>query len=125
QQRVRRLQKRTHDVIDDVVGADESLHIITPNSTQHSNGKLTCYLCSLRGMARKSKYGCAKCERGFHVACFSAFHYKGVFQTNAPHLQDALEAIARAPTGDPVAFTGKRRNRTITPVSQLTLPIKP
>ncbi|EGZ10404.1 hypothetical protein PHYSODRAFT_518952 [Phytophthora sojae] len=122
QQRDRRQQKRKAGALDEAVGSVDSLHIITPNSTEHSNGKLTCYLCSLRGMAKKAKYGCTKCERGFHVECFRAFHYEGAFRSNAPQLQDALEAIARAPTGDPVAFTRKRSNRTIRPISERKLP---
>ncbi|KAE9041166.1 hypothetical protein PR003_g12877 [Phytophthora rubi] len=57
-QRVR-LEKERHrkpapnKPIADVVGADDSVHAITPNSNQHSGGRLTCYLCSLRGFAKK------------------------------------------------------------------------
>lgn len=54
-----------------LVGSDESLHI---NPTRQSNGKLTCYLCSLRGLkAKKSKYGGTGCMRDFHVECLQHF----------------------------------------------------
>jgi hypothetical protein len=106
--KARRDQKRQREALEDVVGADSSLHIITPNSTTNSNGKLACYLCSLRGLSKKSRYGCTKCERGFHVECFSAFHYQDVFKARSPALRQALDAICRASTDDPVSFTRKR-----------------
>ncbi|GMF18251.1 unnamed protein product [Phytophthora fragariaefolia] len=89
-QRDRRQRKRQTDGLDDAVDSDESLHVITPNSTQHSNGRLTCYLCSLRGMpSKRSGYGCSKSERGFYVGCFGAFHYKDALKADTPQLEDA------------------------------------
>ncbi|GMF49481.1 unnamed protein product [Phytophthora fragariaefolia] len=74
-QKQRRQEAAPNQPIEDVVGADDSLHAITPNSKRHSQGKFTCYLCSLRGFSTKALYGCTGCHRGFHVVCFSAFHY--------------------------------------------------
>ncbi|POM81421.1 Hypothetical protein PHPALM_608 [Phytophthora palmivora] len=48
-------QRRQKESLDDIVGLNTSLHIITPNSTAHSNGKLQCYLGNLRGIKKKSK----------------------------------------------------------------------
>ncbi|POM69273.1 LOW QUALITY PROTEIN: Hypothetical protein PHPALM_14459 [Phytophthora palmivora] len=92
-QQSRRQKKRQRETIDDFVGAVTSLHKITPNSTRNSSGKLKCYLC--RGISKKSKYSCTKCERGFHVECFSAFHYQDVFKARSPALREALEAVCR------------------------------
>ncbi|KAG3068032.1 hypothetical protein PC122_g17116 [Phytophthora cactorum] len=52
----------------------------------------------MRGKIKKSKYGCAKCERGFHVECFSAFHYQYVFIVRYPALREALDAVCRSTT---------------------------
>jgi hypothetical protein len=46
-QRLRREKKRQREDLDDVVGSDISLHIITPNATRQSNGKLKCYCAFL------------------------------------------------------------------------------
>ncbi|POM78669.1 Hypothetical protein PHPALM_3774 [Phytophthora palmivora] len=89
-QKSRRQKKRQRETIDEGVGAVTSLHITTPNSTRNSSGKLKCYLCSLRGISKKSKYGCTKCERGFHVECFSAFHYQDAFKARSPALRETL-----------------------------------
>ncbi|POM66674.1 Hypothetical protein PHPALM_17429 [Phytophthora palmivora] len=121
-QQVRRNKKRQCEALDDVVRADASLHIITPNSTTHGNGKLKCYLCSLRRINKKAQFGYTTCERGFHVACFSAFHYQDVFKARSSALRGALEAVCRATTGEPVAFTRNRTNRSITSVDALKLP---
>lgn len=110
-QQSRRKQRRQRETLDEVVGVDVSMHIITPNSTVNSNGKLTCYLCSLRGIIKKARYGYSKCERGIHVECFSAFHYQDVFKPRSPALREALEAVCRATTDGHVAFTRKRANR--------------
>ncbi|GMF43760.1 unnamed protein product [Phytophthora fragariaefolia] len=65
QQRDWRQQKRKCDALDEAVGSVDSLHIITPNSTEHSNGKLTCYLCSLRGMAKNQNTGAPSANAAF------------------------------------------------------------
>ena len=70
-QKLRRENIKQQEAIQKVVDCDSSLHMITPNSFNISNGKLTCYLCSLRSLNRKSKYGCMNCQRGFHVECFT------------------------------------------------------
>ncbi|KUF95983.1 Bifunctional epoxide hydrolase 2 [Phytophthora nicotianae] len=114
-------KKRARETLDEIVGIDSSIHMITPNSTAHSSGKLLCHLCSLRNIKKKSRYGCTKCELGFHVECFTAFHNQAVLQ-HSPQLRATLEVLCRASTEEPETFTRKKRNRTITPVEQLKLP---
>ncbi|KAK1938850.1 hypothetical protein P3T76_008925 [Phytophthora citrophthora] len=48
-----RRQPQPNEPLEDLVGADPSLHAITPNSKKHSSGKLACYLCTLRGFSKK------------------------------------------------------------------------
>ncbi|ETL77356.1 hypothetical protein L917_21703, partial [Phytophthora nicotianae] len=55
-------KKRSQESLDEIIGMDTSLHMITPNSTDHSKGRLLCHLCSLRNIKKKAKYGCTKCE---------------------------------------------------------------
>jgi hypothetical protein len=34
-----------------------------------------CSLCLAYGLKKKTIYSCVKCRKGFHVVCFSAFHF--------------------------------------------------
>ncbi|KAE9029347.1 hypothetical protein PF005_g1805 [Phytophthora fragariae] len=61
-------------------------------------------------------------NRGFHAECFSAFHYQDVFKACSPALRQALDAVCKASTADPIAVKSKRTNRSITSIEQLTLP---
>ncbi|KAF1789879.1 hypothetical protein GQ600_16224 [Phytophthora cactorum] len=45
-----------------------------------------------------------------------------VFKQRSPALREALNAVCRASTDDPVVFTRKRANRSITSVELPTLP---
>ncbi|KAG6963495.1 hypothetical protein JG687_00006534 [Phytophthora cactorum] len=74
----------------------------------------------MRGISKKSKYGCAKCE--FHMECFSAFHHQDVFKVRSPAFRGALDAVYRSTTGEPTAFTRKRVSRSITSIADLKLP---
>ena len=117
-----RIKKENIEITQEVVGFDMSYHMITPNSTSVSNGKLTCYLCSLRGLNRKAKYGCTKCERGIHVECFTAFHYHDVLKDKTSSLKSALDAILLRVSNDPISRTKKRPNKSIISIENLKLP---
>ncbi|KAG3109308.1 hypothetical protein PI125_g11051 [Phytophthora idaei] len=117
----RRRQSVSSQPIDAVVGADDSVHAITPNSKQHSNGKLVCYLCTLRGFSKKALYGCTGCQRGFHVACFTAFHYHDALSSTSLTIRSALDAVCAAASGDPIAHTRLKKNKTITYLNELEL----
>ncbi|GMF45457.1 unnamed protein product [Phytophthora fragariaefolia] len=66
-----RMEKERHrqlarsQPIADVVGADYSIHAITPNSQEHSTGKLACYLGTLRGFSKKARLGARAATEGF------------------------------------------------------------
>ncbi|KAG6956803.1 hypothetical protein JG687_00010384 [Phytophthora cactorum] len=49
-------------------------------------------LMTLSNIKKKAKYGCTKCDRGFHVECFIAFHHRAVLK-NSPQLRASLEAV--------------------------------
>lgn len=94
------------ETVQAIVGADTSQHILTPNSTKHSKAKLTCYLCSLRGLPKMSKYGCTACLRGYHVECFAAFHYRNAFTSESLTIRSALDELIAASDG---TATGRAR----------------
>ncbi|KAG6945715.1 hypothetical protein JG688_00016425, partial [Phytophthora aleatoria] len=95
---------------------------ITPYSRLHSTGKLTCYLCSLRGFTKKALFGCTGYHRGFHVACFSAFHYRHALTSTSLTVRSALDAVCAAAAGGPIVHTRQKKNRTITYVDEIELP---
>lgn len=96
-----RQQPAPTEPLNQVLGADDSLHTITPNSRQQSTGKLTCYLCSLRGFSKKVLFGCTGCHRGFHVAYFTAFHYRDALTSTSLTFHSALDALCAAAAGMP------------------------
>ncbi|POM67215.1 Hypothetical protein PHPALM_16827 [Phytophthora palmivora] len=109
----RRRELVTNELITVVAGADNSLHAITLNSKRYSTGNLTCYLCSLRGFSRKALIGCTGCHRGFHSEALSATSLK---------VHSALDAVCAAASGDPVAHTPLKKNKTIAYLDELGLP---
>ncbi|ETP17822.1 hypothetical protein F441_07844 [Phytophthora nicotianae CJ01A1] len=46
-------KKRATETLEEVVGMDTSLHMLTPNSTEDSSGKLVCHLCCLRNSKKE------------------------------------------------------------------------
>ncbi|KAG6957134.1 hypothetical protein JG688_00011096 [Phytophthora aleatoria] len=65
-------------------------------------------LSSLRSIQSKSRYGCAKCLRGYHVACFNVVHYPSAFHASTPSVTRALGAIRSAANGEAPAKTRRR-----------------
>ncbi|OWY91597.1 hypothetical protein PHMEG_00039753 [Phytophthora megakarya] len=118
----RRRKPAPNAPIQELVGADDSIHAITPNSREHSTGKLTCYLCTLRGFSKKALFGCTGCHRGFHVACFSAFHYRDALSSTSLTVRSALDAVCAAASGVEPVHTRLKKNKTITYLDQLELP---
>lgn len=103
------------DVADD---EDKSAHVLMPNL---GGAKLTCRLCSKRGLKTRSRYGCVQCRLGFHVACFAVFHHPTKFASNpSTTVQDALDALDHKSASRPT--TRRRANNSINSFEQLTLP---
>ena len=42
-----------------------------------------CHFCLMSGEKRKTIYGCTKCGRGFHVNCYTAYHFQGALKSDA------------------------------------------
>ncbi|ETM97605.1 hypothetical protein PPTG_20034 [Phytophthora nicotianae INRA-310] len=115
-------RKRVQSLVS-VVGNIGSRHILTPNSTTKSSGQLKCLLCSMQGLQRRSRWGCASCERGFHVECFAAFHFRDVFLAAAtPSVREALDHVCAAAAGNQPFCVRTKHNNSITPVSNIILP---
>lgn len=58
-----------------VAGADTSNygHMLIQNIRK---ADIHCLFCMHRGIKRKSIYGCVACKKGFHVRCYTAYHYQ-------------------------------------------------
>ncbi|KAF1780564.1 hypothetical protein GQ600_27177 [Phytophthora cactorum] len=78
------------------------LHVLTPIAV-----KIELSSC-LRSIQSKSRYGCAKCLRGYHVACFNVVHYPSAFHASTPSVTRALGAIRSAANGEAPAKTRRR-----------------
>jgi hypothetical protein len=57
-------RKRADVNVSDVVGSITSNHVLTPNSTAHSDGQLKCKLCSIRGWQQRSRWGVSDASVG-------------------------------------------------------------
>ncbi|KAK1942164.1 hypothetical protein P3T76_006486 [Phytophthora citrophthora] len=57
-QTLRPERKSRGSAMTNAVGSIRSGHILTPNSTETSDGQLKCMLCNIRGLQRRSRYGC-------------------------------------------------------------------
>jgi hypothetical protein len=112
--------RETSKNISDTLGHIEETHMLVRNLTKKKNRNkqqdIPCYLCKLRGFDSRTIYGCPTCKAGFHVECFTAFHYKDALKGNMKALLDMLKASEVA---------GKRRkksNNYIGSLDLLTLP---
>ncbi|KAG4244001.1 hypothetical protein PC116_g8123 [Phytophthora cactorum] len=115
-------RKRVQSLVS-AVGNIGSGHILTPNSTTNSSGQLKCLLCSMHGLQRRSRLGCASCERGFHVECFAAFQFRDVFLAEAiPSVREALDLVCAAAVGNQPFCVRTKSNKLITTVSDIGLP---
>ena len=61
-------------------GEEEGVHMLLENLPRPSNVQkpmdISCHLCSLRELNAKTIYSCISCRKGYHVNCYSAFHYR-------------------------------------------------
>jgi hypothetical protein len=51
---------------------------------------INCYFCMFCGIKKKTIYGCIKCQKGFHVNCYTAYHCQGALQGDAKVLSAML-----------------------------------
>jgi len=82
--------------INETLGGISKIHMLLRNKGTKKNNSSAqddpCYLCKLRGFISKTIYGCPLCKVGFHVECFTAFHYKDALKGNIRALMDMIKS---------------------------------
>ena len=53
---------------------------------------IDCYLCKIRGIKKRTIYGCCACGKGFCVNCFTAYHCKHMLSNNTQALVETIVA---------------------------------
>ena len=73
---------------------DDQVHQLIQNNGWKNNASkvqdMHCLLCKLCRQQSKSIYGCMQYTNGFHVNCFTAYHFSGVLAGNAKVLIDMI-----------------------------------
>lgn len=70
----------SNHVLESNIGRIEDPHMLTTNIGKTG---IHCHLCLMRNEKFKTIYGCIKCKRGFHVNCYSAYHFQGAMRGDA------------------------------------------
>ncbi|OWZ15858.1 hypothetical protein PHMEG_00010431 [Phytophthora megakarya] len=74
------------------------------------------------GFSKKDLFGYTGCHHGFHVSCFTAFHFRDALTSSSLSVRSALDAVCAAVSGDTDVQTRLKKNRTITYLDKLKLP---
>ena len=111
--------------IEEAVGTIDNTHMLVENLGRKNVSKkpinekpqdIDCYLCRKMGLELKTIYSCIKCRKGFHVNCFTAFHFRGALSTCHKAL---LEVVLQADDHPTVGLPSKYAP---TSIEQLKLP---
>ena len=73
-------------------------HVLIENKRINGRNQNSCFLCSMvynDGKRRTSKYGYIVCEKGFHVNCFAAYHYRHTLGGRAGTIRTLIETVER------------------------------
>jgi hypothetical protein len=112
---------RTARAINEALGSIAEQHMLVKNKGRKKNNNkpqdVPCYLCRLRGMQLKTIYGCPQCQVGFHVECFTAYHYQNAFRGNIRALMDMI-TTSELPKGK-----RDRKSSYISSVQSIVLPV--
>jgi len=74
-------------------------------------------------LATAVSLGGVGCQRGFHVECFTAYHFRDVFAATAmPSVRSALDLVCASAAENNAFKTRNKPNQSITPVTELTFP---
>jgi hypothetical protein len=75
-----------NQTIDQAVGVIDEAHMLVENLPRKMDPNqpqdIDCFLCPKMGKELKTIYSCMKCRKGFHVNCFTAFHYRCAMNTS-------------------------------------------
>lgn len=107
------LQGNQSDIID-VTESSKVQHLLLETNGRKSVHCLLCSLLPVQGRGRYTMYSCTKCERGFHVNCFTFFH-------NAENLRNYRPAVHNAILRAKAQLSSRNhRNRTNKVTSNLS-----
>ena len=73
--------------VEDMLGSNTHDHMLIENKDKND---IHCYFCLMRGIKKKTIYGCVTCAKGFHVNCFTAYHCQGALEGDAKALADMI-----------------------------------
>lgn len=79
-----------------------TIHMLLENKQKLDQN---CFLCMLRWKVDpetnekwtpklRTIYGCCECKKGFHVNCFTAYHYQGVLKGDTRALMDVIRTTS-------------------------------
>jgi hypothetical protein len=106
--------------IESTLGVMNEAHMLVENLPRKTNVNapqdIDCFLCRRMGKEMKTIYSCIQCRKGFHVNCFTAFHYRGVLSNRHSALLDVVFNSDAQPT------VGKPSQYAPTSTSHMRLP---
>ena len=94
-----------------------SSHILLQNKDK---ADILCYICNILDASKRrfTIYGCAKCGKGFHVNCFSMYHFQNALSEHKPVLQKLIKDA----DGEGRKKRRNRKSKYINSIIDSTLP---
>ncbi len=78
---IRSNRQKRPTTIEDAVGVIDGSHMLIENLARKKDPSkpqdIEFFLCRQMGHKLKTIYSCLQCKKGFHVNCFTAFHFRG------------------------------------------------
>lgn len=84
-----------NQALEENLGRIEDTHMLTTNLGKTG---IHCHLCLMRNEKFKTIYGYIKCKRGFHVNCYSAYHFQGALRGDAKAIVAMVMQSEKGPT---------------------------
>jgi len=106
--------------IEQTMGVIDEAHMLVENLPRRVDPTqpqdIDCYLCRQMGKELKTSYSCVNCGKGFHVNCFTAYHYRGAMNASRTALLDVIFTATSKP------YLGRRSKYAPQSASNLCLP---
>lgn len=108
------------------LGAINDPHMLVENLPRKKNQSgpqdIDCFLCRKMGKELKTIYSCIQCKKGFHVNCFTAFHYRGMLSRKHSTLLDVVFNSDVNPTmGKPSVYAPSSTDHMLLPTEKESL----
>lgn len=116
QRKIRRASEIDNsNLMENVIGTvgDSDGHLLIENINKTG---IHCHFCLLRGVKKKTIYGCTKCGRGFHVNCYTAFHFQGALKSDTGAFAETILNTER-----PLPRGMNKKSKYVGDISTLTL----